>query len=85
MGDMGGEIWDVVKPEVLAPISDALTETGGSTVIVGGTVESVNKGVDKGMVHWGWEYTGEGHGATVIGVEEVVVLGEGGGESKKSS
>lgn len=44
-------------PEVLAPASDALTETAGSPEettgspeAIGGTVKSVYKGILKGMV-----------------------------------
>lgn len=78
-GEIGGEIW-VEKPDALAPISDTLTETGGSIEVVGGTVESENSGLERGILVFGWEETGGGHDAMVIDVE--VVLGEGGGEGE---
>lgn len=46
---MGGKTW-VEKPEVLAPVSNMLTLTSGLDGVVGEMVESVNKGVESGVV-----------------------------------
>lgn len=59
-----------------------LTETRGSVEVLGGTVESVNKGVESGILVYGFEETSGGNGAIVIRVK--MVLGEGGGEGTKS-
>ena len=54
---MGGETW-VEKANVLAPVSDTLTVTLGLVEVVGGTVESMNKGVESGVVDCCYEETG---------------------------
>lgn len=56
--------------------------TLGLVEVVGGTVESMNKGVESGVVDCCYEETGGGQGAFVIGV--AVVFGEGGGEGIES-
>ena len=70
---MSGVESTTMKPEAIAPASDELIVTGGSTVeVVVVAVESVKSGV------WACEtpkHTG-GQGAMVIGVE-IVDVGEG--------
>lgn len=50
--------------------------------VVGGSVETVKIGVERGILVCCDEETGGGNGAMEMGVE--VVLGEGGGEGIKS-
>lgn len=62
-----------MKPEAPATTSDALTDTGGSLIaVVMVAVESMNMGVDKGMVVCAYETPTGGHGVMVMGV--VIVL-----------
>lgn len=77
MGEIRGETW-VEKPDFLAPVLYTLTEIGGSVEVVGGIVEYVNKGEERGILVCCCQETGGGQGEIVIGV--VVVLGDGGGE-----
>ena len=49
MGKMDGVTW-VEKPEVLASVSDTLTEHSGVVEIMGGSVESVKIGLETGIV-----------------------------------
>lgn len=72
---MGGETWSE-KLEVLANVSDTLTETTGSVIVAGGMVESLKSGVESGMVVCGRVETGGRQGAMMIVVVEVLVKEE---------
>ena len=81
-GDKGFDVTGILRPSVVAPVSDTLTTIGGldivmvvvACVMMGGRIRVVEVVT---VVEVGWEVTGGGRG--VIEISTIVGDGEGGG------